>query len=118
MRRSGTPGLRLLALFAATIASAEPVHGSEPKPTSVLSRNAEARQAFEDARLGLFIHWGVDSLLGKGPLVMDRYKIPISEYEKLPPRFNPADFDAEAWVKTIKAAGARYITVTSKHHDG
>jgi alpha-L-fucosidase len=82
------------------------------------SRNAAARREFQDAKLGLFIHWGVYSLLGKGEWVMNNDKIPIREYAKLPPRFNPAKFDAEAWVKLAKAAGAKYITITSKHHDG
>ena len=81
-------------------------------------RNAAARQWFQDAKFGLFIHWGVYSLLGKGEWVMDRDKLPIHEYAKLPPRFKPTKFDAEGWVKLAKAAGARYITVTSKHHDG
>jgi alpha-L-fucosidase len=49
---------------------------------------------------------------------MDRDKLPIREYAKLPPRFNPTRFDAEAWVKLAKAAGTKYITITSKHHDG
>src|SRR6185312_12028843 len=56
--------------------------------------------------------------LGKGEWVMDHDKLPIREYAKLPPRFKPDKFDAEGWVKLAKSAGARYITVTSKHHDG
>ena len=73
---------------------------------------------FRDAKLGLFVHWGVYSLLGKGAEVMDTDKLPVSEYETLPPRFNPADFDAEAWVKLARSAGMKYITVTAKDHDG
>ena len=92
-------------------------HAAEPvAPT--LSPNAEARIWFRDAKFGLFVHWGVYSLLGKGEWVMERDKLPIAEYEKLPPRFDPAEFDADALVKTAKAAGARYITFTAKHHDG
>src|SRR5262249_4120318 len=81
-------------------------------------RNTAARQWFQDAKFGLFIHWGIYSLLAKGEWVMDRDQLPIREYAKLPPRFNPAKFDAEAWVKLAKAAGAKYLTITSKHHDG
>jgi alpha-L-fucosidase len=82
------------------------------------NRTTAARRWFEDAKLGLFIHWGVYSLLGKGEWVMDNDKLPLDEYAKLPPRFNPAKFDAEAWVKLARSAGAKYITITSKHHDG
>jgi len=95
-------------------ALAQPAGDSPP----ATGRNAAARRSFEDDKFGLFIHWGVYSLLGKGEWVMNNDKIPVREYGKLPPRFNPARFDAGEWVKLAKSAGARYITVTSKHHDG
>jgi len=79
---------------------------------------ADARQGFEDAKFGLFIHWGVYSLIGRGEWVMNNEKIPIAEYEKLPQRFNPTGFDAAEWVSIAKRAGQKYITITSKHHDG
>ena len=80
--------------------------------------NLKAREWFQDARFGLFIHWGVYSVRGEGEWVMNQKAIPISEYEKLAPQFNPTDFDPAAWVKTAKGAGMRYITITTKHHDG
>src|SRR5262249_25094820 len=49
---------------------------------------------------------------------MERDKLSIREYAKLPARFNPIRFDAPSWVKLAKAAGARYLTITAKHHDG
>ena len=75
---------------------------------------AEARQWFEDAKYGLFIDWGIDSLLGKGESVMDNDKLSIREYAKLLPRFNPTRFDAEAWVKLAKQAGVKYIMITTQ----
>jgi alpha-L-fucosidase len=80
--------------------------------------NLKARQWFQDAKFGLFVHWGVYSVLGRGEWVMHNEKIPISEYEKLAPRFNPIRYDPVEWVAIAKAAGMRYITITSKHHDG
>lgn len=80
--------------------------------------NLEARQWFQDAKFGLFVHWGVYSVLGRGEWVMNQEKIPIAEYEKLPPQFNPAKFDPEEWCRMVKDAGMKYITITSKHHDG
>jgi alpha-L-fucosidase len=78
----------------------------------------EAVRQFQDAKFGLFVHWGVYSVLGEGEWVMNNKKIPIAEYEKIPPRFNPAKFDPAEWVSVVKRAGMRYITITSKHHDG
>jgi alpha-L-fucosidase len=80
--------------------------------------NLKAREWFREARFGLFVHWGVYSVLGKGEWVMNNDKMTIAEYQKLARRFNPAQFNAAEWVSLVKAAGMRYITITSKHHDG
>jgi alpha-L-fucosidase len=96
-----------LALLGAAQAAA-------PAPPAETSQ----QEWFRDAKFGMFIHWGVYSVLGDGEWVMNNRKMPISEYEKLPPQFNPTEFDAAEWVALAKAAGARYITITSKHHDG
>jgi alpha-L-fucosidase len=82
------------------------------------SENQKNREWFQDAKFGLFIHWGVYSVLGNGEWVMNNTQIPIKAYEKLPAFFNPIDFDPKAWVQMAKAAGMKYITITSKHHDG
>jgi alpha-L-fucosidase len=80
--------------------------------------NLASRQAFQDSKFGLFIHWGVYSVLGNGEWVMNNKNMTIFEYEKLPPAFNPTAFNAAEWVSLAKAAGMKYITITSKHHDG
>ncbi|MCZ6899547.1 MAG: alpha-L-fucosidase [Bacteroidetes bacterium] len=86
--------------------------------------NLEAREWFRDAKFGMFIHWGVYSqMAGGGDMgiaewIMERKEIPIEAYEMLPGFFNPTQFDAEEWVKIAKSAGMKYITITSKHHDG
>ncbi|HEY9046227.1 MAG TPA: alpha-L-fucosidase [Ohtaekwangia sp.] len=82
------------------------------------AENKKNREWFQDARFGLFIHWGVYSVLGDGEWVMNNQQIPIKVYEKIPAFFNPTAFDAKAWVQMAKAAGMKYITITSKHHDG
>jgi alpha-L-fucosidase len=102
--------LVLSALLCSSPALAEPY-----TPTA---QNLEARRWFQDARFGLFIHWGVYSVLGDGEWVMNNRKLRVSEYERLPPQFNPTQFNAAEWVATAKAAGMKYITITSKHHDG
>lgn len=80
--------------------------------------NLENRIWFQDAKFGLFVHWGVYSVLANGEWVMHRTEIPITQYEKLPSFFNPVDFDPDEWVAMVKRAGMKYIVITSKHHDG
>ena len=80
--------------------------------------NLEARRWFQDAKFGMFIHWGVYSSLANGEWIMEQRKIPVRDYEKVPLQFDPQKFDAKAWVAVAKAAGMKYITVTTRHHDG
>jgi len=80
--------------------------------------NLEARVSFQEAKFGMFVHWGVYSILGDGEWVMNNQNIAIDEYEKLPSFFNPIDFDPKEWVALVKEAGMNYITITSRHHDG
>src|SRR6478672_10261864 len=74
--------------------------------------NLAARQWFQDAKFGMFIHWGVYSVLGEGEWVMNKKEISVSEYEKIPPQFNPTGFNPAEWVALAKAAGMKYITIT------
>jgi alpha-L-fucosidase len=115
-----TSKTRVLAalLAAGVLLQGNAVAQDDPRPSSTGADPGASRSWFEDAKFGLFVHWGVYSLLGKGEWVMNNDKIPIREYEKLPPRFNPVKFDADEWVKLARKAGIKYITVTSKHHDG
>ena len=73
---------------------------------------------FDEARFGLFVHFGPYSVLGNGEWVMQNRPIKVHEYKKLQFFFNPQDFDAAEWVKIAKDAGMKYITFTSRHHDG
>lgn len=80
--------------------------------------NLENRKWFDEARFGVFIHWGVYSILGDGEWVMNNQNFGLKEYELLPKFFNPIDFDAKSWARLFKNSGAKYITFTSRHHDG
>ena len=104
------------AVAAVALLCLAPVHGQPGyRPTR---ENLAAREWFQDAKFGLFVHWGVYSVLGDGEWVMNNKNIPVADYEKLPALFNPIDFNAAEWVAMAKAAGMKYITITSKHHDG
>jgi len=93
--------------------SANAQTGYQPSP-----ENLKARQEFQDAKLGLFIHWGVYSVLGDGEWVFHNRRLKLDEYNRLPKFFDPQKFDARAWVALARAAGMKYITITSRHHDG
>jgi len=73
---------------------------------------------FDESRFGMFVHFGLYALLGRGEWVMYHENISRPEYRKLMTVFNPEKFSADEWVGLAKEAGARYITVTAKHHDG
>jgi len=82
------------------------------------AENLAARKKFQEMKFGLFIHWGIYSILGDGEWVMHEKKIPYDSYKRLATFFNPQDFNAKEWVAFAKKAGMKYITVTSRHHDG
>lgn len=82
------------------------------------AQNMASRREFDQARFGIFIHWGIYSMLGDGEWVMHNKNINYKEYEKLAGGFYPHKFDAAEWVSAIKESGAKYICITSRHHDG
>ncbi len=80
--------------------------------------NLAARTVFQDNKYGMFIHWGLSSVLGHGEWVMNNRNIKVEDYRRLLRAFNPVDFDAAKWVATAKNAGMKYIVFVSRHHDG
>ncbi len=91
---------------------------SYPQAYVPTESNLKAREWFQKAKFGLFIHWGLYSILGDGEWVMFNRRIPAADYEKLTQFFNPIAFDPKEWVSLAKEAGMRYIVITSRHHDG
>src|SRR3954467_3795495 len=84
-----------------------------------------------DARFGMFIHWGLyaqwgchypgtngEMLDGKSEHMMRHLQMPFAQYSKIANVFKPINFNADEWVSIAKAAGMKYIVITSKHHDG
>jgi alpha-L-fucosidase len=90
--------------------------GGEANPD--LKTNAESLSNWQDLKFGLFVHWGPVSLRGTEIGWSRGRDVPIEEYDNLYREFNPVLFDAEEWVRMVKAAGMKYIIITSKHHDG
>ena len=79
--------------------------------------NLQARKEFQDNKFGVFLHWGIYSMPAQGEWYMNTHNIHRDEYAKLASGFYPSEFDAAEWVSQIKASGAKYITITSRHHD-
>jgi len=75
-------------------------------------------QWWNQARFGMFIHWGVYAIPARGEWVMHREHIPHQEYAPLAQRFVPRRFDADTWVRLAKEAGMNYMVLTTRHHDG
>jgi len=78
----------------------------------------EAIQKWQDARFGMFIHWGPVSLKGTEIGWSRGGQVPTEEYDNLYKQFNPTKFNADEWVAVAKAAGMKYMVLTTKHHDG
>ena len=82
------------------------------------AENLKNREVFQDMKFGVFIHWGIYSMTANGEWIMNIKNIQWQEYAKLAEGFYPSKFDAAKWVSDVKAAGAKYICITSRHHDG
>lgn len=73
---------------------------------------------FQDAKYGMFIHYGLYSILEKGEWVQLRDTIPVAKYAKLKDQFDAKNFNADEITNIAISSGMKYITITSKHHDG
>ena len=92
------------------------------------AQKAERMEWFNEARFGMFIHWGLYAqpagvwngkpVKGIGEWIQSKAAIPVSDYSPLQKTFNPVKYDPDAWVRAAKNAGMKYIVITSKHHDG
>ncbi|MGA2068987.1 MAG: alpha-L-fucosidase [Thermoguttaceae bacterium] len=129
LRRPAPSSVILLALSCLSAVAGPAAAAEKTAPPAESKSHRDARMAWwREARFGMFIHWGVYSVPagtyqgkpvgGIGEWIMHNGKIPVAEYRKFAARFNPVRFDADAWVRTAKEAGTKYIVITSKHHDG
>lgn len=96
--------------------------GKEDEPkgptTSTVADRDRRLKWWHEARFGMFIHFGLYSVLGRHEWAMEEEGIPVAEYQKLAAQFNPKPHAARAWAKLAKQAGMKYMVMTSKHHEG
>ena len=102
--------LQLMAAAAGPLAPAIRASGDADRETRM--------KWWHEARFGMFIHWGLYSVLGRHEWVMENEGIPVAEYEQLAQRFHPKPNAARDWARLAKQAGQKYMVMTTKHHEG
>jgi alpha-L-fucosidase len=102
--------LQLMAAAAAAARTVSAAGGPEDRERRM--------QWWHEARFGMFIHWGLYSVLGRHEWVMENEGIPVAEYEQLAKQFRPKPNAARNWARLAKVAGQKYMVMTTKHHEG
>ncbi len=100
----------VLCLLSAALAAGQPSQPPVPKD--------QRTRWFQDAKFGMFLHWGPYSVIGRHEWSRHMFQIPQAEYDKYARSFNPVNYDPNRWVEIAANAGCRYMVITSKHHDG
>ncbi len=120
----------ILLFLGAALCLGAPATVAAPKaPAAEKASSADKMAWWNEAKFGMFIHWGPYALYGgvykghkqrqsQAEWVMNYCKIPVLEYREMASHFNPTEFDADQFVRTAKEAGMKYLVFTSKHHDG
>jgi alpha-L-fucosidase len=86
--------------------------------SEVQEDRARRMKWWHEATFGMFIHWGLYSVVGRHEWVMENEGIPVADYEQLAKRFNPKPNAARDWARLARRAGMKYMVMTSKHHEG
>ena len=118
----------LALLMAASVVAQTAAAAPDPYANETTAQRDARMKWFREARFGMFIHWGVYSvpagtydgkpISGIGEWIMNKGKIPMTNYQAFAKEYNPTNYNADDWVKLAKEAGMKYIVITAKHHDG
>jgi alpha-L-fucosidase len=108
-----------------TMEKEEPAGASQQRPGPEAAESAESKadrarrmKWWHAAKFGMFIHWGLYSILGRHEWAMENEGSPVLEYMQLAKQFQPKPNAARAWAKLARQAGMKYMVLTSKHHEG
>ncbi len=121
MRESRRDVIKLIgaaAAAAAVPAGTVAARQAPAAPDPYASTRERRMKWWHDARFGMFIHWGLYSVLGRHEWVMENEGIPVAEYEQLAARFKPKPNAARDWARLARRAGQKYMVMTTKHHEG
>ena len=119
--------MKTLKIVMISLISCYSVLMAQNVDTKTMSNQNDSKMSWwKEAKFGMFIHWGLYAVpagqwggqTGYGEWIMNSAKISRAEYAALAKQFNPVRFNAEEWVKLAKAAGQKYMVITTKHHDG
>ena len=113
-----TSVLRRTLLLILTTITCVPMLSAQWAPLVTGDDAAKRIEWWREARFGMFMHWGVYSIPGRGEWVQWQEQIPVDQYAKLADQFHPEHFDADAWASVAKAGGMKYMVLTARHHDG
>jgi alpha-L-fucosidase len=105
-------------LMAAAPAVAQPPTGRDPSAGASTPDQQRRMKWWHEAKFGMFIHFGLYAARGRHEWDMEDEAVPVHEYEKLTAGFDPAPGSARKWAQLAKAAGMKYMVLTSKHHEG
>ena len=115
---------KMLGLGAAVAPSALAALSGPSAATALLEQEAEEKdrarrmQWWHEAKFGMFIHWGLYSVIGRHEWAMENEGIPVAQYELLANQFKPRPHAARDWARLARRAGMKYMVMTSKHHEG
>ncbi|HTP88048.1 MAG TPA: alpha-L-fucosidase [Bryobacteraceae bacterium] len=100
------------------IGAALALSAASAQPSQAVVPDDQRTQWWENARFGMFLHWGGYAVIGRDEWAREMFHVPQAEYDSYVRRLNPVHYDPAAWVKLAKNAGVRYMVITSKHHEG
>ena len=102
--------------------AANPGAGAQAAASPIAARMAATRAQrmawWHEARFGMFIHWGLYSVIGQHEWALEVEGVPLAQYEQLARHFNPKPNAAREWARLAKRAGQKYMVMTTKHHEG
>jgi alpha-L-fucosidase len=105
-------------VLAASPAASQPPPGRDPSGDAPTPDQQRRMKWWHDAKFGMFIHFGLYAAHGRHEWAMENEAIPVAEYQTFTASFNPAPGTPRKWAQLAKAAGMKYMVLTSKHHEG